>query len=42
MPMHSEMKNLVTDSWSRFTIENLEANPEVDDGQFDPRRLESH
>jgi hypothetical protein len=42
MPMQSEMKNLATDSWSRFTIENLEANPPVEDGEFDPRRLESH
>lgn len=42
MPMRSEMKNLVSDSWSRFTIEEMEPNPALDDGAFDPRRLESH
>jgi hypothetical protein len=41
-PMQSEMKNLVTENWSRFTVENLEPNPPVPDGEFDPRRLESH
>jgi hypothetical protein len=41
-PMQTEMKNLPTESWSRFHIEHLEANPPVDDGEFDPRRLESH
>lgn len=42
VPMHSEMKNLVNDSWSRFTIDAFQPNPPLDDGAFDLRRLESH
>ena len=42
VPMHAEMKNLVSGSWSRLLIENFEANPTLDAGDFDVRRLESH
>jgi hypothetical protein len=42
IPMRTEMKNLVSESWSRLLIEDFEANPPVPDGEFDPRRLESH
>lgn len=42
IPMHTEMRNLVTESWSRLLVEDFEANPPVPDGEFDPRRLESH
>jgi hypothetical protein len=40
--MHAEMRNLVSESWSRFTIDSFEPNPKLDAGTFDPRRLESH
>lgn len=42
LPMRTEMRNLLTDSWSRLLIEEFEANPPIEDGEFDPRRLESH
>jgi hypothetical protein len=42
LPMRTEMRNLVTESWSRLLIEDFEANPPLEDGEFDPRRLESH
>lgn len=42
IPMHAEMKNLVNESWSRLLIEDFEANPTLDIGEFDVRRLESH
>jgi hypothetical protein len=42
VPMHAEMKNLVSGSWSRLLIEDFEPNPTLDSGDFDVRRLESH
>jgi outer membrane lipoprotein-sorting protein len=42
IPMHSEMRNLVSESWSKLYIDKLEANPDVPDTDFDPRKLESH
>lgn len=42
VPMHAEMKDLVNESWSRLLIEDFEANPKLDSGEFDVRRLESH
>lgn len=42
IPMHAEMRNLLSESWSRFTIDSFEPNPALDAGAFDLRRLESH
>jgi len=42
VPLHAEMKNLVSESWSRLVIEDFEANPVLDSGEFSQRRLESH
>ena len=42
VPMRTEMRNLVSESYTNLTIEALVANPDLDDGEFDPRRLESH
>ena len=42
VPMHAEMKNLVSESWSRLLIEDFEPNPTLDAGEFHVRRLESH
>jgi hypothetical protein len=42
IPMHAEMKNLVSGSWSRLLSEDFEPNPTLDAGEFDLRRLESH
>lgn len=42
VPMHSEMKNLVNESWSKLYVDEFIVNPEIADGEFDPRRLESH
>jgi outer membrane lipoprotein-sorting protein len=42
IPMHTEMRNLVSESWSKLYIDKLEANPDVPDTDFDPRKLESH
>ncbi len=42
VPMHTEMRNLVSESWSKLYIDKLEANPDVPDTDFDPRKLESH
>jgi hypothetical protein len=42
VPMHAEMKNLVTESWSRLLIEDFEPNPMLDSGEFSQRRLETH
>lgn len=42
IPERTEMRNLVTESWSRLLIEEFEANPPIESGEFDPRRLESH
>jgi hypothetical protein len=42
VPMHAEMKDIVSDSWSRLLIEDFEPNPALDSGEFSQRRLESH
>jgi hypothetical protein len=42
VPMHSEMKNLVNESWSKLYVKEFIVNPKIADGEFDPRRLESH
>jgi len=42
VPMHAEMKDLVSESWSRLLIEDFEPNPELESGEFSERRLESH
>ena len=42
VPMHAEMKNLVSESWSRLVIEDFEPNPVLDPGEFSQRRLETH
>ena len=42
VPMHAEMKDIVSDSWSRLLIEDFEPNPVLDSGEFSQRRLESH
>ena len=42
VPMHAEMKNLVSESWSRLLVEDFEPNPVLDSGEFSQRRLETH
>lgn len=42
VPMHTEMRNLVNESWSKLYVEEFVPNPAISDGEFDPRRLESH
>jgi hypothetical protein len=42
LPMHTAMRNLSSQSWTELHIEEIEPNPPIDDGEFDPRRLESH
>lgn len=42
VPMRTEMRNLLTGSYTVLLIDELVGNPTVDDGEFDPRRLESH
>jgi hypothetical protein len=42
VPMHTEMRNLVNESWSKLYVDSFVPNPEIADGEFDPRRLESH
>ena len=42
VPMHAEMKDIVSDSWSRLLIEDFEPNPVLESGEFSQRRLESH
>jgi hypothetical protein len=42
VPMRSEMRNLQTGGYTVFHIDEMVGNPQVDDGEFDPRRLESH
>ncbi|HEY8455087.1 MAG TPA: outer membrane lipoprotein-sorting protein [Actinopolymorphaceae bacterium] len=42
VPMRTEMRNLLTGGYTVFHVEQLAPDPEVADGEFDPRRLESH
>jgi hypothetical protein len=42
VPMRTEMRNLLTGGYTVLHIDALEGNLAVDDGEFDPRRLESH
>ena len=42
VPMHAEMKDIVSNSWSRLLIEDFEPNPVLESGEFSQRRLESH
>lgn len=42
VPMRTEMRNLLSGSYTVLQIEEMVGNPEVSDGEFDPRRLESH
>ena len=42
IPMHTEMRNLVTESWSKLFVDDFEPNADVADAEFDPRRLETH
>jgi hypothetical protein len=42
VPMHAEMKNLVSESWSRLVVEDFEPNPVLDPVEFSTRRLETH
>ena len=42
VPMHTEMRNLVNQSWSKLFVDEFVVNPAIPDGEFDPRRLESH
>lgn len=42
IPMYVEMRNVVNDSWSKLHVDDFVANPDMPDGEFDPRRLESH
>ena len=42
VPMRVEMRDRPNESYTYFAIEQLVANPEIDDAEFDPRRLESH
>lgn len=42
VPMRTEMRSLQTGSYTVLEIEELTGDPQVDDGEFDPRRLESH
>lgn len=42
VPMRTEMRNLLTGGYTILHIEALQGNPAVADGEFDPRRLESH
>jgi len=42
VPMRTEMRNLLTGGYTVLHVDELVGNPSVDDGEFDPRRLESH
>ena len=42
VPMHAEMKNLVSESWSRLLVEDFEPNPVLDPIEFSEGRLETH
>jgi hypothetical protein len=42
VPMRTEMRNLLTGGYTVLQIEEMVGNPDVPDGEFDPRRLESH
>jgi hypothetical protein len=42
VPMRTEMRNLQSGSYTVLQVEELTGNPDVLDGEFDPRRLESH
>lgn len=42
VPMRAEMKNLVTEGWSRIVIDSFDANPELKPGEFSKKRLMSH
>jgi hypothetical protein len=42
LPMRTEMRNLLSGSYTVLQIEEMVGNPEIPDGEFDPRRLESH
>jgi hypothetical protein len=42
IPMHTEMKNLISESWSKLYVDEFVSNPEIPDAEFDPRRLEGH
>ena len=41
-PMELTMKNLQLESFTTLLVEKLDANPRLDHGAFDLRRLESH
>lgn len=42
VPMRTEMRNLLTGGYTILSVDRLVAGPPLDDGEFDPRRLESH
>ena len=42
VPMRAEMRNLLTGGYTLLQVEEMIGNPPVADGEFDPRRLESH
>jgi hypothetical protein len=42
VPMRTEMRNLLTGGYTVLHVDELAGNLPVDDGEFDPRRLESH
>src|SRR5690606_40282289 len=42
VPMRTVMRNLLTGGYTILTIYSLVPDPPLDDGEFDPRRLESH
>jgi hypothetical protein len=42
VPMRTEMRNVPKETFTILTIDELVPNPKVPDGEFDPRKLESH
>jgi hypothetical protein len=42
VPMRAEMRNLLTGGYTVLQVETMTGNPPMPDGEFDPRRLESH
>jgi hypothetical protein len=42
IPMHTEMRNVINESWSKLYVDEFEPNIDIPDADFDPRRLEGH
>jgi len=42
IPMHTEMRNVLSESWSKLYVDEFAPNVDIPDAEFDPRRLEGH